>query len=86
MEVQKNGKKYPFKTSAAFCDHIDPLRDAGYSDSQLICKESCEPSGGTCEGPIPGLVYHIEKANPFDKVVYARNSRWRWSQGKCIIR
>jgi len=81
----KNGKKFPFKTTAAFCGHIDPLREAGYQDSQLICKEGCEPYGGTCEGPIPGLVYHIEKARPWNTQVYAKNSRWRWAQGKSIL-
>ena len=81
----KNGKKFPFNTTAAFCGHIDPLREAGYQDSQLICKEGCEPYGGTCEGPTPGLIYHVEKARPWNTQVYARNSRWRWSQGKSIL-
>ena len=81
----KNGKKFPFKTNAAYCDHIDPLRESGYTDSQLVCKEGCEPYGGTCEGPKPGLVYHIEMARPYNKVVYAMNKRWWWSNAKCIL-
>lgn len=81
----KNGKTYPFKSNAANCDQIDPLRDSGYKDSQLVCKEDCEPNGGTCDGPVAGLGYHIEKARPWNTQVYARNSQWRWSEGKSIL-
>jgi len=82
----KNGKKYPFKTNTAYCKHIDPLRDVGFSDNQLICKDDCEISGGTCQGPTnQGVFYHIERAVPFDKEVYAKNKSWWWSNAKCIL-
>ena len=81
----KNGKKYPFKTNTANCKHIDPLRDSGFTDSQLICMDDCEIGGGTCQGPKRGLIYHLEKAIPYNKEVYAMNKRWWWSNAKCVL-
>ena len=76
---RKNGKTYPFKNSYACCDHIKGLRSSGYRNSDLICKEDCESNGGKCEGPVPGLAYHIERSSHYNKIVHnpnVRNKSW----------